>query len=571
MRGNVRRMKLSGKFAMTSLFIALIVCLLISGISIHYMKNYLLNVSRSQAMSVAKTAAGIIDGDQIASIQPGDEGSEDHLEVLAQLQNFLIDEDIAYIYTMRQNDGAVEFLVDADTEEGAAIGEEYETYDKIDMAFSGEASMDDEVTTDEWGSFYSAFAPITNKAGDVVAIVGVDCTVDSIDEKVAHMTKTLVIVLVVCVAVAFAISMLTGQLMAKNVLVINRKMDELAGSEGDLTQEIQIRSGDELENVANSFNSFMVKLREMMLSVKDSGERLEVSTNQTNQELQEATEELNEITGTLNDMSVKMQDTTEAIEQIQEVTVLMKEMSESLYNQTKSGAEYADGVSRTADDAKTNCRASKEDMGRMIGEMSDKLTAKIEDSKKIFEIIRLTNDIIEISDQTQLLALNASIEAARAGEEGKGFAVVAGEVGKLADATVQTAMKIESINQFTVTTVDELVEISEKLVQFVAEVVSKDYDKMEDIGAAYYKDSVEFMRQFEAFCELSERISDNMDTIEQCVSQITEVVEREAENISNVAQVSDKIYEQMQMASENSEVNESIVGELGEMLDKFMV
>jgi len=79
------------------------------------------------------------------------------------------------------------------------------------------------------------------------------------------------------------------------------------------------------------------------------------------------------------------------------------------------------------------------------------------------------------------------------------------------------------------------------------------------------------MRQFEAFCELSERISGNMDTIEQCVQQITEVVEREAENISNVAQVSDKIYEQMQMASENSEVNESIVGELGEMLDKFMV
>jgi len=342
MRGNVRRMKLSGKIALTSLLVALFVSLLISGISIGYMKNYLLNVSQSQAMSVAQTAAEIIDGDQIASIQPGDEGSDDHLEVLAQLQTFLIDEDIAYIYTMRQNAGAVEFLVDADTEEGAAIGEEYETYDKIDMAFSGEASMDDEVTTDEWGSFYSAFAPITNEAGEVVAIVGVDCTVDSIDEKVSDMTKTLIIVLVICVIVAFVISMLTGQLMAKNVLAINRKMDELAGSEGDLTQEIQIHSGDEIESVANSFNSFMVKLREMMLSVKDSGERLEASTNQTNQELQEATEELNEITGTLNDMSSKMQETSDAINQIQEAALSVKEMSQRLYSQTKSGADYAD-------------------------------------------------------------------------------------------------------------------------------------------------------------------------------------------------------------------------------------
>ncbi len=571
MRGNVRRMKLSGKIALTSLLVALVVSALISGISISYMKSYLLNVSRSQAMSVAQTAAGIIDGDQIASIKPGDEGTDAHLEVLAQLQTFLIDEDIAYIYTMRQNDGAVEFLVDADTDEGAAIGEEYETYDKIDMAFAGEASMDDEVTTDEWGSFYSAFAPITNEAGEVVAIVGVDCTVDSIDKKVGDMTKTLVIVLVICVIVAFVISMLSGRLMAKNVLAINQKMDELAGSEGDLTQEIQIRSGDELENVANSFNSFMMKLRQMMLSVKDSGERLEASTNQTNQELQEATEELNEITGTLNEMSTKMQETSEAIGQIQEVTVVMKEMSESLYSQTKTGADYADQVSRTADDAKITCRSSKEDMVQMIGEMSDKLTAKIEDSKNIFEIVKLTNDIIEISDQTQLLALNASIEAARAGEEGKGFAVVADEVGKLADATAQTAMQIESINQFTVTTVDELVDISEKLVQFVENVVSKDYDKMEHIGTAYYNDSVEFMNQFEAFRELSQQLSDNMDTIEQCISQITEVIEHETENISNVAEVSDKIYGQMQVASENSEVNENIVGELSDMLDKFMV
>ena len=571
MRKKVRGLKLSIKITLTTMLIAIAASVLIGVISINYMKDYLLNASRDKTMAMAESAANIIDADQIARIEAGDEGSEDHLQVLAQLQGFLVSEDIEYIYTMRQVDGVVQFVVDADTEEGAAIGEEYETYDKIDMALAGESSMDDEVTTDEWGSFYSAFAPIVDAEGNVVAIVGVDCSVDSIDEKVADMTKTLVMVEVICVVAAFFISMIMGHVMARNVLKINRKMEELAGNEGDLTQEIQIHSGDEIENVANSFNSFMVKLRTMMLSVKDSGDKLEDNTNQTNRELQEATEELNQISGALNGMTETMQETSESVTEIEEVAVSIKQMSEELYEKTMSGAEYADEVSETADEARKTCQSSKEQMSQIVGEMSQALNDTIEDSVKIERIIELTNDIISISEQTQLLALNASIEAARAGEEGKGFAVVAGEVSKLADATAQTAMEIESINQFTVDTVNSLVNISKQMIDYVDSVISTDYDRMVEIGQAYHRDSKEFKSQFDDFYKLAEQLSENMDTIESNISKIMEVIEVETASISDVAEVSDKIYGKMQSASDNSDMNGEIVGELGEMLDKFIV
>ena len=571
MRKKVRGLKLSIKITLTTMLIAIAVSVLIGVISINYMEDYLLNASRDKTMAMAESAANIIDADQIARIEAGDEGTEDHLQVLAQLQGFLVSEDIEYIYTMRQVDGVVQFVVDADTEEGAAIGEEYETYDKIDMALAGESSMDDEVTTDEWGSFYSAFAPIVDDEGNVVAIVGVDCSVDSIDEKVADMTKTLVMVEVICVVAAFFISMIMGHVMARNVMKINRKMEELAGNEGDLTQEIQIHSGDEIENVANSFNSFMVKLRTMMLSVKDSGDKLEDNTNQTNRELQEATEELNQISGALNGMTETMQETSESVTEIEEAAVSIKQMSEELYEKTMSGAEYADNVSETAEDARRTCQNSKEQMSQIVGEMSQALNDTIEDSVKIDRIIELTNDIISISEQTQLLALNASIEAARAGEEGKGFAVVAGEVSKLADATAQTAMEIESINQFTVDTVNALVDISKQMIDYVDNVISTDYDRMVEIGQAYHQDSREFKSQFDDFCKLAEQLSLNMETIENNISKIMEVIEVETASISDVADVSDKIYGKMQNASSNSEVNEEIVGELGDMLDKFIV
>ena len=190
---------------------------------------------------------------------------------------------------------------------------------------------------------------------------------------------------------------------------------------------------------------------------------------------------------------------------------------------------------------------------------------------EIAKIMDLTNGIIAISKQTQLLALNASIEAARAGEDGRGFAVVAEEIGKLADETASTAKEIESINHFTVNTVDELVHASEKMIRFVEEVVSQDYDRMVGIGQDYYKDSVEFMNQFTQFKTLSEQLSQNMVTIEEHICQIMAVTEEETAGITNVAETSQKIYGKMQAASANGEINEEIVGELGEMLDKFTV
>ncbi len=567
----VRGIKLSIKITLTTMVIAIVASLLIGIISINYMKDYLLNASRDKTMAMAESAANTINAEQIAGIEAGDEGTEDHIVVLEQLQGFLVSEDIEYIYTMRRVDDTVQFVVDADTEEGAAIGEEYETYDKIEMALDGEASMDDEVTTDEWGSFYSAFAPIVDADGNVVAIVGVDCSVDSIDEKVADMTKTLIIVELICVAIAFVISMIMGRVMARNVMTINRKMEELAGNDGDLTTEIQMKSGDEIGNVADSFNSFMVKIRTMMLAVKDSGDKLEQATAQTNQELQDATEELNQIAGALNDLTQTMQDTSESVTEIEDAAMAIKTMSADLYEKTRGGAEYAGSVSETAEEAKESCQDSKNQMDQMIAEITDSLSDKIEASEKIQKIIELTNDIISISEQTQLLSLNASIEAARAGEEGKGFAVVADEVGKLADATAQTAMEIESINQFTVDTVNDLVSISKNLVEFVGEVISQDYDKMVGVGQSYYDDSREFMAQFNQFCQLAEELSSNMETIEGHISHIMEVVEKETETIASVAEVSDQIYAKMQAMSANGEINEEIVGQLGDMLDKFVV
>lgn len=565
----VRRMKLSWKITGVVLCMAMLVGGLVGGISLMQMRQYLLDSSKQRTISVARVAADMVDGDMLENLQAGDEGTREYKEIFDTLSHFLLDEDVAYIYTMRRVEGEVQFVVDTDTEEGGAIGEPYESYEELDAALEGEVIGDSEVTTDEWGSFYTGYAPIYNTKQQVVGVVGVDCTVGSIQERVMGMCKSLVLIVCLCLLVAAVLAAFLGHFMARDVLTIHDKMNQLASNDGDLTQMITVRSGDELENVAVSFNVFLEKLRKIMISVRENEMRLEKSTNQIQGEVVTATQELANMTTTLNDMSASMLDTSHSVSEITTATGDVKHMVENLYSQSKQSEEYARGVSAHAQEAKHTCQDSKSKMQQDIDNIARDIEDKISATKRIAEIVGLTNDIINISDQTQLLALNASIEAARAGDEGKGFAVVAGEIGKLAEATATTAKVIEEINQFTVETVSALVESSKEMVSLVIRRVNGDYENMVAVGDAYAKDSQMFSDEMARFRRMANQLSEDMLRIEDNIHRIMAVVEEETASITVVGETAGEIHAKMQTVRTGTDVNGEIVQELGDILERF--
>jgi methyl-accepting chemotaxis protein len=104
------------------------------------------------------------------------------IEKLSMLNN---DFGLTYMYTMvRTDDGNVVFYLDTDdSEEKALIGEEYETDENIELAFQGTANIYDELTKDEWGTFLSALAPVYNKNNEVIAVIGADINIQSINQN----------------------------------------------------------------------------------------------------------------------------------------------------------------------------------------------------------------------------------------------------------------------------------------------------------------------------------------------------------------------------------------------------
>lgn len=565
-----RGARLSTKIAGATLLTALLISVIISSISIFQMSRKLLESSRKHAASVAQIAAEFVDGEQFASLQEGDEDTEAYRDILATLTNFLADEDIEYIYTMRKQNGEVQFVVDADEEEGGAIGEVYESYDKIEDAFEGKVALDDEVTTDEWGSFYSAFAPIY-AGNEVVGIVGVDCSVSDIHAQTNTVLKSLLVAEAFCIVLCVVLSLIIGQFMSKNVRVINEKMNELASREGDLTRELTIGSKDEIGQVARSFNGFMNKLRTMMLAVKNNETRLNEVTDGMKEQIASSVEELASIVTVLNEMTDAMGDTEEAVREISETAGGARSLSQNVFDKAKENAESALATGRRADAVKEDSIGTKHRIQKMIGEIADNLSQKIEEAKRVEQIVNLTEKIISISKQTQLLALNASIEAARAGENGRGFAVVAEEIGKLADATAQTAREIVDINRFTVNAVNDLAYSAESLVSFIQQDVQKDYDTMVEVSTAYSKDVIQFMTRMEQFSELSLGLNRKLTCIEENIDRMMTAIGEESESISVVTANAEKISGKMQSLREESHVNEQIVNELEEVLSRFTV
>lgn len=563
--------RLSTKIAGATLFTAVLISVIISIVSINQMKNDMMMTSHANTLAVAQTAAKIIDGEVIASLKEGEEDTAEYQAVMAQLQAFLIDENIDYIYTMRyREDGTVEFVVDADTEDGALIGEEYESYDKIEEALAGNAVFDDEVTSDRWGSYYSGFAPIY--VGDnVVGIVGVDCTVDNINAQINTMLRNLILGEIICIMICVVISFIIGRLMAENVGKINKKMDELANSDGDLTQEIIVSSKDEIGEVAGNFNLFISKLRDMMQSVKDNECRLRESNGNISEQVAMTVNELNTITNSLSDMTAAMNETTQAITGIATASGNAQNLSGKVYRQARENADNASRIRNHADEVKERNQKMKSRTMELTGRIAADVSNQIEEVRKVERIVKLTDAILEISEQTQLLALNASIEAARAGEGGRGFAVVADEIGKLAEETTRTAQAIVEINQFTLDAVNGLSDASKDMIAFIQNDIQGDYEKMVTVGEDYSADALGFMEQMEQFSQLSQNLNNELSEIENDISQIMAVVKEETASITDVTNNAENISNKMNVVNESSKTNGEIVNELEEVLSKFIL
>jgi methyl-accepting chemotaxis protein len=225
---------------------------------------------------------------------------------------------------------------------------------------------------------------------------------------------------------------------------------------------------------------------------------------------------------------------------------------------TEEGNEASNSIKGEADSIKEAAAHKKEETGTRMQTLSSVLEESVQNAEKVSLINELTNDILEIADETNLLSLNASIEAARAGEAGRGFAVVASEISNLAENSRQTAGKIQNISTEVTAAVKSLSENAMQVVSFINTTVLADYDAFVDTGSKYEFTSDIIAGLLNGFMssadELNAIVANMSDSVEEIISAVEEssrAIEMSAENSSEIVTEFTEIGAAME---ENSEV-----------------
>lgn len=352
---------------------------------------------------------------------------------------------------------------------------------------------------------------------------------------------------------------------------LNTLIEKLESNQGDLSVRIQTKKKDEIGRLVFGINLFLDKLQIIMQGIEKHSTSLDNSSRSIVEKVGASTESTDNLTGETASLCNEIEIISDAVIAISQDMQLLDESSNSISEATVSGKSYADAMKGRADDIKTLADTSKSQSASITSSLETDLRTSVESSKSVNAIRDLTNDILAISSQTNLLALNASIEAARAGEAGRGFAVVADEIRQLADNSRSTASSIQEISEQVISSVEQLAEASDKLLNYVTSNVFADYDKFVTASAQYAQDAdtlKSIMTDFEsrtgALLESSSRVGSKID-------QISSAISNEKERVSSLSTLVDGLAMNMSEIQDFTNVNDSVSSELKQEISKFQV
>lgn len=301
---------------------------------------------------------------------------------------------------------------------------------------------------------------------------------------------------------------------------------------GDLAQEIELRSGDELGELARCFRDLVEKLRQIPLSLQQASEMLSTSVEHL------GTVASQQITA-VSRHAMAVQETSATAGEIRQTSAAAAQRLESLLG----AAVRADAIRTAGESSVERTLATLGEIASSVSATADRMSVLKERMRQI-DAINLT--VKDLADQSNMLALNAAIEAVRSGEHGRGFAVVAREIRSLADQSIAATTRVREILQDISAGIEEAVRASDAgrkrasaglseaqssgaTLRELSEMVKSSADAVRQIASTMTQQDAGIGQIFSAVRALDELTGDTrkqLDTTESAIARLREVAAR---------------------------------------------
>ncbi len=423
------------------------------------------------------------------------------------------------------------------------------------------------------GKLYKTlYTPIRDENKSIIGMWFVGTEYGNLEKMLnASMTKTYLfsgILLFLCIIYA----LMTGNSIANSLNKLMKDIGVIAS--GNFVVSVSdkfMKKKDEIGDIAKSVEQMRVSVRDIIISIKEETNSIENTLLRTVEEVGSLNFDIEEVSATTQQLAAGMEETAAGAEEMSATSHDIENAIASVAEKAGSGMKASDEIKLRAEKLRANSEASRNNAYNVYEQTNERLRLSIEKAKSIEKIHQLTDAILAISAQTNMLALNASIEAARAGEAGRGFTVVAAEIRNLAEDSKNAIGQIQAVVNEVMESVDNLVKESGNILQFVDGQVINDYDVLVKTGEQYSTDADYIDDIMHSFSETSTQLHESILHMLTAINEITTSANEGAVGASSIAErtgsVTQKADELVNYATETKKSSMK----LSDKVQKFIV